>query len=74
MCDRCAALEAEAERLARQVDRLRHQQERIRRYAELVRQKAGAILCQRSGVPRGKWSFARGADRTAEGVLKLCRK
>jgi predicted RNase H-like nuclease (RuvC/YqgF family) len=77
-CSHCVALEAENAvlkqqivLLEREIKRLQRKLDIIRRYAEKVKEAAGAILCQRSGVPRGKWSFARGADRTADGVLRL---
>jgi predicted RNase H-like nuclease (RuvC/YqgF family) len=77
-CSNCARLEVENAVLRRQIELLRREikalkrkLETIRRYAEKVRRTAAAILSQRSGVPRGKWSYARGAEGVADGVLKL---
>ena len=70
-CANCEALEAENEALRAEIQRLRRQLEAIRRYCNLILERTRRILGQRSGVPRGKWSFARGADGVADSVEKL---
>jgi regulator of replication initiation timing len=79
LCPNCAKLrlqitflKAENRRLKAENRQLKKKLVAIRDYAEKVENAANAILSRRSGVPRGKWSFARGADRTADGVLKRC--
>ena len=78
MCDRCEMLERELDDMARKLDQVMRQLEKLKQALERIRAFCGevvsrsdAILSQPSGVPRGKWAFARGAKEIAARVLAL---
>ena len=70
-CHRCAALENELSRTRAEVKRLEGILGAIWQYAKSVTDKAGAVLGKRSGVPRGKWAFCRGAHQVGDHVKRL---
>lgn len=65
-------LEQEIARLRKENDLLRRKLQRIREFTERVKDQTDRILSQRSGVWRDKWHVAKGADVTADGVLRRC--
>ena len=80
-CSNCARLQAENARLREEIKHLRaiiqellRTLKRIQDYCRWILQLTGRILNKRSGVPRGKWAYARGANAVAEKVLSLAQK
>lgn len=57
-------------RLRRDLDRKRRAIRSAYDFALAVRARAIPILCQRSGVARGEWSFHRGACQVADGIIQ----
>lgn len=43
----------------------------LARWLNMILKKTGDILAQPSGVPRGQWSFAKGAHLVAKAVLPV---
>jgi hypothetical protein len=43
--------------------------EDLRNWLEMVLEKTQSILSHRSGIPRGNWAYARGADAIASQAL-----
>jgi hypothetical protein len=70
-CARCAALELEVSRLRAENQRLRERLALVRYYCQRMLDKVDPILSRRSGVPRGRWSFARGLYETAAIVKRV---
>lgn len=68
---RIMALEAEVNRLKRQNARLKKQLARVRQYAAGVLHETDKVLKQKSGVPRAKWAYTKGAAYVAHGVLRV---
>jgi len=70
-CHRCAQLTAELQRTQQEVKRLEAVLAAIWQYAKNVTNTAGAVLAQKSGVPRAKWSYCKGAHRVGDHVKRL---
>ena len=70
-CHRCAQLAAELNRTRQEVKRLEAVLGAIWEYAKAVTNTTGAVLGKRSGVPRGKWSYCKGAHRVGAHVKRL---
>lgn len=71
-CSNCAQLESELASARREIQTLRYKVRRMQRALELARAacrqymaQAGAVLSQKSGVPKGQWVYARGAWEVA---------
>jgi hypothetical protein len=76
MCDQCQALAAENAALQGEVKRLQQENKRLRARLKVIRdfvERVLNILSQRSGVPRGKWAYTRGADAVASRVLGMMK-
>jgi predicted nuclease with TOPRIM domain len=78
VCDQCRVLQAENAALRRRVvkleseiKRLRARLKAIREFCERILEATERILSRRSGVPRGKWAYARGAEGVASRVLGM---
>lgn len=61
-------------RLKKRIVRLETIIRELSYYAARVENETGRILKQPSGVPRGKWSFAKGADRVAKDVRRFLER
>lgn len=77
-CSNCAALqarvarlEAENRRLAAENAVLRQRRRLVAAYVAAVLVRTGEVLGQRSGVQRGRWAYARGADGVARRVAGI---
>jgi len=67
-------LEEYIEKLEKIIKKMREALERIWRYVVGVLRETRRVLGQRSGVPRGEWAYAVGANEVAEEVEKLVRE
>lgn len=70
----CGPQELEVERLRNRIMRMETIIKELLHYTAKVEAETGQILGQSSGVPRGKWSFAKGADRIARDVRRFLER
>lgn len=66
--------ELELARLKKRIMRLETIIRELLHYAAKVESETGRILKQPGGVPRGKWSFAKGAYRIATDVKRFLER
>ena len=71
MSNDCERLRAQNRRLAWQNRQLRQKLNRVARYTGQVHRQAGAVLSQRSGVPRHKWIRAKAAYEVSGSILRM---
>lgn len=64
----------ELERLQNRIMRLESIIKNLRRYVIRVEAETSEILAHSSGVPRGKWSFAKGAFKVVGDVKNLLER
>lgn len=70
-CDRCQELERELEKSRRRAERLQRRIQAARAACNWWISAAQLVLSRKGGVPRGRWSFARGAHRAASHIAAM---
>jgi len=69
-CDNCDHLQHELDRAQNQNRRLREAIKAAAAQCQLILAEHAPVIAQSSGVPRGAWSFSRGAYETALAILQ----
>lgn len=73
MCENCDDLALALDDLEVELADARHALETVRGFCAAVTVRSEGILEKRSGVPRGKWAFAKGAHEIAARVLECVK-
>lgn len=64
----------EVERLKNRILKLENTIRELRRYIGQVENETKKILTQKSGIPRGRWAFARGAYKIVQDVKRFLER
>lgn len=70
MCQKCALLKLEKARLQYKIRRLEAKIEGTIIYCDQQQKVSGAVLAQKSGVPRARWSWHKAAGQVSGIVLR----